>query len=241
MRNAQQTETGDREAGLEAAARTDARDREEKTNGEHCFAPARPSVAAKCREIVILQSQREFALSQPVIYKRVFPAGRFSTPIVFWDGLLFPVVAPRRVQSCRVFMPADNGAGPLALSSATNAAKLAFIRESRQSRDAIDFSSNDFPAERGTNERTINGSEIDRDRRWKNSRLRDVPLPKRIGRLSVRLRAEARRGEASAAARNCSFISGAMHASLSISIRVERAHDRLGNFEARDDVSLGSV
>jgi len=26
-----------------------------------------------------------------VKYKRVFPAGRFSTPIVFWAGLLFSV------------------------------------------------------------------------------------------------------------------------------------------------------
>lgn len=47
------------------------RDGEEKTNErEHCFALARPStaagarsVAAKCREIVILQSQREFTLA----------------------------------------------------------------------------------------------------------------------------------------------------------------------------------
>jgi len=132
MRTAQRTETADREAGLEAAARTDARDREEKTNGEHCFAPARPSVAAKCREIVILQSQREFALSQPVIYKRVFPAGRFSTPIVFWDGLLFSAPTIRRI----AIQPAGDQGGSLARFSLSfeNRANL----ETR-SPSAIDF------------------------------------------------------------------------------------------------------
>lgn len=45
-------------------------------------------------------SHKGNSLSQPVKYKRVFPAGRFSTPIVFWAGLLFSVAlrraAPRR-------------------------------------------------------------------------------------------------------------------------------------------------
>lgn len=36
-------------------------------------------------------SHKGNSLSQPVKYKRVFPAGRFSTPIVFWAGLLFSV------------------------------------------------------------------------------------------------------------------------------------------------------
>lgn len=60
--------------GWERRQRRDMRDGEEKTNErEHCFALARPStaarrggtrsVAAKCREIVILQSQREFTLA----------------------------------------------------------------------------------------------------------------------------------------------------------------------------------
>lgn len=42
-------------------------------------------------------SHKGNSLSQPVKYKRVFPAGRFSTPIVFWAGLLFSVAQPRRL------------------------------------------------------------------------------------------------------------------------------------------------
>lgn len=40
-------------------------------------------------------SHKGNSLSQPVKYKRVFPAGRFSTPIVFWAGLLFSVALLR--------------------------------------------------------------------------------------------------------------------------------------------------
>lgn len=53
-------------------------------------------------------SHKGNSLSQPVKYKRVFPAGRFSTPIVFWAGLLFSValraVAPT-AQPCQLLFP----------------------------------------------------------------------------------------------------------------------------------------
>lgn len=80
-----------------------ARDGEEKTNDEHCF--ARPSTAgprpSRLNAVKLSSySHKGNSLSQPVKYKRVFPAGRFSTPIVFWAGLLFSVALCRaaRVQ-----------------------------------------------------------------------------------------------------------------------------------------------
>lgn len=62
---------GSNGVGATAAEKHGGRRRGKKTNErEHCFALARPStaagarsVAAKCREIVILQSQREFTLA----------------------------------------------------------------------------------------------------------------------------------------------------------------------------------
>lgn len=100
------------------------RDGEEKTNErEHCFALARPSTTGAARRgaagpgpsrlnAVKLSSysHKGNSLSQPVKYKRVFPAGRFSTPIVFWAGLLFSVAlrhaAPRRAaQPCQLLFP----------------------------------------------------------------------------------------------------------------------------------------
>lgn len=77
-------------------------DGEEKTNErEHCFALARPSTTAgpgpsRLNAVKLSSySHKGNSLSQPVKYKRVFPAGRFSTPIVFWAGLLFSVALRR--------------------------------------------------------------------------------------------------------------------------------------------------
>lgn len=93
--------------GWERRQRRDMRDGEEKTNErEHCFALARPSTAARRGAAgpgpsrlnavkLSSYSHKGNSLSQPVKYKRVFPAGRFSTPIVFWAGLLFSVALRR--------------------------------------------------------------------------------------------------------------------------------------------------
>lgn len=62
-------------------------------------------------------SHKGNSLSQPVKYKRVFPAGRFSTPIVFWAGLLFssrratsPTIIPLTTTRSLVIISADAGA-----------------------------------------------------------------------------------------------------------------------------------
>lgn len=86
------------------------RDGEEKTNDEHCF--ARPSARragprpSRLNAVKLSSySHKGNSLSQPVKYKRVFPAGRFSTPIVFWAGLLFSRAA-RYVRSRRAQLAA---------------------------------------------------------------------------------------------------------------------------------------
>lgn len=97
--------------GSNGVARRDTRDGEEKTNGAsivsrsrvHPHRGARPAasrrVASRLNAVKLSSySHKGNSLSQPVKYKRVFPAGRFSTPIVFWAGLLFSV-ALRRVRA----------------------------------------------------------------------------------------------------------------------------------------------
>lgn len=98
--------------GWERRQRRDTRDGEEKMNErEHCFALARPSTTAgpspsRLNAVKLSSySHKGNSLSQPVKYKRVFPAGRFSTPIVFWAGLLFSVALRRAAQSCRLLFP----------------------------------------------------------------------------------------------------------------------------------------
>jgi len=100
------------EVGAEEWDTRDTRDGEKKTyEREHCFALARPSTTAgpgpsRLNAVKLSSySHKGNSLSQPVKYKRVFPAGHFSTPTVFWAGLLFSVALRRAAQSCRLLFP----------------------------------------------------------------------------------------------------------------------------------------
>lgn len=79
-------------------------------------------------------SHKGNSLSQPVKYKRVFPAGRFSTPIVFWAGLLFSVAlrhaAPRRA-TLPTIISTNNDDRSLLVADSERRAKRTSFRSSR--------------------------------------------------------------------------------------------------------------
>jgi len=93
----------------ERRQRRDTRDGEEKNERARALFRARASIhhgtagpsPSRLNAVKLSSySHKGNSLSQPVKYKRVFPAGRFSTLIVFWAELLFSVALRRAAQSC---------------------------------------------------------------------------------------------------------------------------------------------